>query len=99
METLTTKKIFPGLYTVTAAGVDYEIRSLGGDVAGFGGWTWMVAGEAGNDIYATKRDAVAALTEWVASLAPVVESRGAMMLRMKRAFDARCAAEGITVGR
>jgi hypothetical protein len=59
----------PGVYTTTHNGVTYEIVSISGTVAGFGGWVWHVAGEQADDIHATKRDAVEALTHWVESVA------------------------------
>ena len=98
METMIkTTRVAPGYYTATANGVTYEISGARGD-DGAMSWYWNVEGANAEDNYNTKRECLAALTDWVANL-PVVESRGAMMLRMKRAVDARCAADGITVGR
>ena len=96
--TVKTAKIAPGYYTATVNGVRYLVRNLAGDVADCTGWVWYVDGKDAEDVFATKREALEALADWIATR-PVVETKGEMMLRMKRNFDARCAAEGITVGR
>ena len=88
METIKTTRVAPGFYTATVRGVTYEICNVGGTEPGYSGWTWSVAGEAADDVFSSKREALEALAGWIASLAPVVESKGAMMLRVKRAIDA-----------
>jgi len=87
METIKTTRVAPGFYTATVRGVTYEICNVGGTEPGYFGWTWSVAGEAANDVFPSKRAALEALADWVASL-PVVETKGAMMLRIKRSIDA-----------
>jgi hypothetical protein len=79
-----TTRLAPGFYTTTINGVTYEISNVGGDVAGFTGWVWNVVGESANDIFATKRDALAALEGFIAETAPAVS----MMERMARAAEA-----------
>lgn len=96
METIKTARKAPGFYTATINGVVYEIVNVGGRVAGYTGWVWMVAGEEANDVYATKADAVGALTEWVASL-PKVETVGAMRARIARSIAAANARDGVRV--
>jgi len=87
METIKTTRVAPGFYTATVRGVTYEICDVGGTEPGYSGWTWSAAGEAADDVFSSKREALEALTSWIASL-PVVETKGAMMLRIKRIADA-----------
>lgn len=96
METIKTTRVAPGFYTATVRGVTYEISNVGGTEPGYSGWTWSAAGEAADDVFSSKREALEALTSWITNL-PVVETKGAMMLRIKRIADAANA--GRTVGR
>jgi len=96
METIKTTRVAPGFYTATVRGVTYEICNVGGTEPGYSGWTWSVAGEAADDVFSSKREVLEALTSWITNL-PVVETKGAMMLRIKRIADAANA--GRTVGR
>jgi len=77
-----TTRTAPGFYTTTINGVTYEISNVGGDVAGFTGWVWCVAGQSADDIYPTKRAALEALADFTA--APALS----MMERMARATEA-----------
>ncbi len=80
-----TTRTAPGFYTTTINGVTYEISNVGGDVAGFTGWVWYVAGESADDIYPTKRAALEALADFTATpAAPAIS----MMERMARATEA-----------
>lgn len=67
METIKTTRKAPGFYTATIKGVAYEICNVGGDVGGFGGWTWCEAGASAADIYPTKRAALEALADWTSA--------------------------------
>ena len=96
METIKTTRVAPGFYTATVRGVTYEICNVGGTEPGYSGWTWSAAGEAADDVFSSKREALEALTSWITNL-PVVDTTGAMMLRSKRIADAANA--GRTVGR
>ena len=96
METIKTTRVAPGFYTATVRGVTYEICNVGGTEPGYSGWTWSAAGEAADDVFSSKREALEALASWIANL-PVVETKSAMMLRIKRIADAANA--GRTVGR
>lgn len=87
-----TTRIAPGYYTTTHNGATYRIINLGGDTAGFTGWTWRGDNDGGDDIYPTKRAALEALADFLAP-APVaapaaVESFAAMIGRAARAADA-----------
>jgi len=81
-----TTRTAPGFYTTTINGVTYEISNVGGDVAGFTGWVWCVAGQSADDIYPTKRAALEALADFT-STTPAAPALS-MMERMARAADA-----------
>lgn len=78
-----TTRTAPGFYTTTINGVTYEIVNVGGDMPGFTGWVWNVVGESANDIYSTKRDAMAALEGFLAETAPAISE----MERIARIAD------------
>lgn len=96
METIKTARKAPGFYTATVNGVEYEIVNVGGQVAGYTGWVWNVAGESADDVFATKADALAALAGWIAAQ-PKVETVGAMRARVARAIAAANARDGVRV--
>lgn len=94
METIKTARKAPGFYTATVNGVEYEITNVGGQVAGYTGWVWNVAGESADDVFATKADALAALAGWIAAQ---TETVGAMRARIARTIAAANARDGVRV--
>ena len=81
-----TTRIAPGCYTTTHNGVTYRIVSLAGDTRGVTGWQWKVEGERAGDTYPTMRDAVEALSAWIAETTPAAPALS-MMERIARIAD------------